>query len=96
MASTYARCITPRPRSSDCSTASAIRVDYGEALVCILDMLLRLMAEHVAGVYVATLDAAREEAERDGYIELDDVMAAIDADEAEDARADEAARRTAS
>ena len=41
-------------------TASAIRVDYGEALVCILDMLLRLMAEHVAGVYVATLDAARD------------------------------------
>lgn len=40
-------------------TASAIRVDYGEALVTIIDMLLRLMAEHATGVYVATLDAAR-------------------------------------
>ena len=40
-------------------TASAIRVDYGEALVSILDALLRLMAEHATGVYVATLDAAR-------------------------------------
>lgn len=40
-------------------TASAIRVDYGDALVTILDMLLRLMAEHATGVYVATLDSAR-------------------------------------
>jgi hypothetical protein len=40
-------------------TASAIRVDYGEAFVLILDTLLRLMSEHVTGVYVATLDAAR-------------------------------------
>lgn len=40
-------------------TASTIRVDYGEALVAILDMLLRLLAEQVSGAYVATLDNAR-------------------------------------
>ena len=40
-------------------TASAIRVDYGEAFVLILDTMLRLMSEHATGVYVATLDAAR-------------------------------------
>jgi len=51
--------------------------------------------EKQRAAFIAPLDAAWEGAERDGYIELEDVMAAIDADEGEDARADEAARRTA-
>jgi antitoxin ParD1/3/4 len=64
----------------------------------VMDAALTLLREREKqrAAFIATLDAAREEAERDGYIELEDVMAAIDADEAEDARADEAARRTAS
>lgn len=70
---------------------------YGD-LESVVDAGLALLREREKqrNAFIATLDAAREEAERDGYIELGDVMAAIDADEAEDARADEAARRTAS
>lgn len=40
-------------------TASALRVDYGEALVEIVSMLVRLAAAQPEGVYLATLDAAR-------------------------------------
>ncbi len=64
----------------------------------VMDAALSLLREREKQrtAFIATLDAARDEAERDGFIELENVMAAIEADEAEDLRADEAARRTAS
>lgn len=39
--------------------ASTLRVDYGEALCTIIDMMLRLCAAQPTGVYLATIDAAR-------------------------------------
>ena len=40
-------------------TASALRVDYGDALCEIVSMLARLCAEQPSGVYLTTLDNAR-------------------------------------
>ena len=40
-------------------TASALRVDYGDALCEIVSMLARLCAEQPSGVYLTTLDGAR-------------------------------------
>ena len=39
--------------------ASTLRVDYGEALCTIIDMMLRLCAAQPTGVYLATIDSAR-------------------------------------
>jgi antitoxin ParD1/3/4 len=63
----------------------------------VMDAALALLREQERqrAAFVATLDAAREEAGRDGVIALDDVIAAIAADEAADSRAEEAARRAA-
>jgi hypothetical protein len=41
-------------------TASSLRVDYGDALCAIIDMMLRLVASQPSGVYLATAESARE------------------------------------
>ena len=46
--------------------------------------------------FAAMIDAARSRAESEGTFSAEEVMAALDADEAEDRRAQEAARRAAS
>jgi antitoxin ParD1/3/4 len=63
----------------------------------VMDTALALLRERERQreAFIATLDAARDEAERDGHVSLEDALAAIDADEAADARADEAAPRAA-
>ncbi len=64
----------------------------------VIDAALTLLREQEQQrvAFVATLDAAREEAERDGYLELEEVIAALDADEVGEQRIEEAARRSAS
>lgn len=61
----------------------------------VMDTALALLREREKqrADLVASLDAAESEAERMGWLDLDDVMAAIAADEAEDRRAEDAARR---
>jgi Arc/MetJ-type ribon-helix-helix transcriptional regulator len=46
--------------------------------------------------FVASLDAAEQEAEEKGWLEIEDVMAAIEADETQERAIEEAARRAAS
>ena len=64
----------------------------------VIDAALRLLREQEKqrAEFAATIDAARERAGREGYVEFEDVVAALDADEAEEQRAEEAARRSAS
>ncbi len=64
----------------------------------VIDAALILLREQESqrGEFAAMIEAARERAEREGHIELEDVIAALDADEAEERRIEEAARRPAS
>jgi putative addiction module CopG family antidote len=61
----------------------------------VIDAALRLLREQEKQrtAFVASLDAAEREAEEKGWLEIDDVIAALDADEVEEGKAREAARR---
>jgi len=64
----------------------------------VMDAALTLLREREKqrAEYIASLDAAESEAEEKGWLEMDDVMAAIDADEAAERAVEEAGRRAAS
>jgi antitoxin ParD1/3/4 len=64
----------------------------------VMDAALTLLREREKqrAEFIASLDAAESEAEEKGWLEMDDVMAAIDADEAAERAVEEAGRRAAS
>lgn len=64
----------------------------------VIDAALRLLRDQETqrADFAATIEAARQRADREGYVEIEDVVAALDADEAQERQAEEAARRAAS
>lgn len=64
----------------------------------VMDAALVLLREREKqrAEFVASLDAAEQEADEKGWLEIEDVMAAIDADEAAERAVEEAGRRAAS
>ncbi|HYF06698.1 MAG TPA: type II toxin-antitoxin system ParD family antitoxin [Acetobacteraceae bacterium] len=88
--------VTLTPEQERLAQAALATGRYGDT-DAVIDAALRLLEEQERerAAFVASIHAARERAEREGYVSLEEVMAVLDADEAA-AREAEAARRTVS